>query len=57
MSRSKTSPCSEGTVSKTECTEGTFVWGVLTLTLMDTEGGVDMNDIDGEADRCCKLSH
>jgi len=50
MSRSKTSPRSEGTVSKTECTEGTFVWGVLTLTLMDTEG-VDMNDMDGEADR------
>jgi hypothetical protein len=54
MSRSKTSPRSEGTVSKTECTEGTFVWGVLTLTLMDTEG-VDMNDMDGEADRCCKF--
>jgi hypothetical protein len=44
------SPGSEDTVSSTECTEGTSVCGVLTLTLIDTEG-VDMIEIV-EADGC-----
>jgi hypothetical protein len=39
-----------------ECTEGTFECGVLTLTLMDTEG-VDMIDAAGEADRCRNSNH
>ena len=46
-------PASDGTVSKTERTEGMFVCGVLMLTLIETEAGVGMGELgkgiaDGE---------